>query len=83
MSYKSLRECANDLEKTGQLIRIKEELDPDLEVAEVHRRVYENQGPALLLKKSKEAPSKQSLIFMEPLKGLSTSSGRLSKTSPR
>ncbi|MCB0663043.1 MAG: UbiD family decarboxylase, partial [Saprospiraceae bacterium] len=56
MSYKSLRECANDLEKTGQLIRIKEELDPDLEIAEVHRRIYDKQGPALLFEKVKGSP---------------------------
>jgi 4-hydroxy-3-polyprenylbenzoate decarboxylase len=56
MSYKSLRECANDLERSGQLIRIKEELDPDLEIAEVHRRIYDRQGPALLFEKIKGSP---------------------------
>ena len=56
MSYSSLREAVNDLEKTGQLIRIKTELDPDLEIAEVHRRIYHKQGPALLFEKVKGSP---------------------------
>ena len=51
--YKSLREAALDLEKHGQLIRIKTELDPNLEMAEIHRRVYEAQGPALLFENVK------------------------------
>ena len=47
MGYKSLRECVNDLEKNGHLIRIKEEVDPYLEAAAIHLKVYEKQGPAL------------------------------------
>jgi 4-hydroxy-3-polyprenylbenzoate decarboxylase len=30
MAYKSLQECIDDLDKSGQLIRIKEEVDPYL-----------------------------------------------------
>ena len=48
MSYRSLREAANDLERTGQLIRIKDELDPNLKMAEVHRRIFDAGGPAIL-----------------------------------
>ena len=48
MSYKSLRDCINDLEKNHQLIRIKTPVDPNLEMAEIHRRVYDAKGPALL-----------------------------------
>jgi 4-hydroxy-3-polyprenylbenzoate decarboxylase len=47
MSYKSLQACVNDLEKHGHLIRIKEEIDPYLEAAAIHLRVFENNGPAL------------------------------------
>ncbi|HTN19505.1 MAG TPA: UbiD family decarboxylase [Pelobium sp.] len=47
MGYKSLRDCVDDLEKNGHLIRIKEEVDPYLEAAAIHLRVYEKQGPAL------------------------------------
>jgi 4-hydroxy-3-polyprenylbenzoate decarboxylase len=47
MGYKNLRDCVNDLEKNGHLIRIKEEVDPYLEAAAIHLKVYEKQGPAL------------------------------------
>lgn len=47
MGYKSLQHCVDDLENHGRLIRIKEEVDPHLEAAAIHLRVYEKQGPAL------------------------------------
>ena len=53
MAYKSLEECLLDLEKYGQLIRIKEEVDPYLEMAAIHLRVHEAGGPALLFEKVK------------------------------
>lgn len=46
--YRSMQQCVDDLEKTGQLIRIKTPLDPNLEIAEVHNRIFEKQGPAIL-----------------------------------
>ena len=48
MSYVSLEECLVDLEKNGQLVRIKEEVDPYLEMAAIHLRVHEASGPALV-----------------------------------
>jgi 4-hydroxy-3-polyprenylbenzoate decarboxylase len=48
MGYRSLRECVADLERTRQLVRIDVEVDPFLEAAEIQRRVYQVQGPALL-----------------------------------
>ncbi len=39
--------CVRDLEKNGHLVRIMEEVDPDLEMAEIHRRVYQARGPAV------------------------------------
>src|SRR6476646_3707274 len=48
MPYRSLEDCLLDLEKNGQLVRIKEEVDPYLEMAAIHLRVYEAGGPALL-----------------------------------
>src|ERR1700712_4902802 len=53
MAYRSLEECLLDLEKNGQLIRIKEEVDPYLEMAAIHLRVYEAAGPALLFENVK------------------------------
>ncbi len=54
--YSSLRKCAKDLEKTRQLIRIKSEVDPDLEMAEIHRRFYDAKGPAILFENVKGSP---------------------------
>ncbi|MFT6815657.1 MAG: 4-hydroxy-3-polyprenylbenzoate decarboxylase [Sphingobacteriales bacterium] len=51
--YSSLEECVLDLEKHGHLIRITEEVDPYLELAAIHRRVYAANGPALLFENLK------------------------------
>lgn len=53
MGYKNLAECVADLENHGHLVRIKEEVDPYLEMAAIHLRVYEKQGPALLFENIK------------------------------
>lgn len=56
MIYKSTKECIADLEKHGHLVRVKEEVDPDLEMAEIHRRVYQAGGPAILFERVKGSP---------------------------
>ena len=48
MIYKNLEACVNDLEENTHLIRVNEEVDPYLEMAEIQRRVYQAKGPALL-----------------------------------
>ncbi|MGL5889911.1 MAG: hypothetical protein ACRC3B_08495, partial [Bacteroidia bacterium] len=53
MSYASLRACVDDLERHGHLIRISEEVDPYLEMAAVHLRVFEAGGPALFFENVK------------------------------
>lgn len=53
MGYKSLAHCVADLEEHGHLVRIKEEVDPNLEMAAIHMRVYDAQGPALLFENIK------------------------------
>lgn len=53
MGYKSLEACILDLEKHGHLIRVKEEVDPNLEMAAIHLRVHEAGGPALLFENVK------------------------------
>jgi 4-hydroxy-3-polyprenylbenzoate decarboxylase len=53
MAYKSLEDCLLDLEKNNQLVRIKEEVDPYLEMAAIHLRVFEAGGPALLFENVK------------------------------
>ena len=53
MPYTSLEDCLIDLEKHKQLVRIKEEVDPALEMASIHLRVHEAGGPALLFENLK------------------------------
>ncbi len=53
MSYASLEECISDLERNGHLKRIKQEVDPNLEMAAIHLRVHEAGGPALLFENVK------------------------------
>jgi 4-hydroxy-3-polyprenylbenzoate decarboxylase len=51
--YENLEQCILDLEKHGHLIRIHEEVDPHLEMAAIHLKVYEAGGPALLFENVK------------------------------
>jgi 4-hydroxy-3-polyprenylbenzoate decarboxylase len=53
MGYRTLRECVTELERTGQLVRIERETDPDLEMAAIHRRVNAAGGPALYFSRVK------------------------------
>ena len=48
MAYHSLSDTVSDLRKTKQLLEIKSEVDPNLEAAEIHRRIFEKGGPAIL-----------------------------------
>lgn len=47
MGYRTLKACVDDLARHGRLVRIEAEVDPNLEVAEIQRRVYQAGGPAL------------------------------------
>ncbi|ABA90241.1 UbiD family decarboxylase [Syntrophotalea carbinolica DSM 2380] len=53
MGYRNLTDCVRDLERTGQLRRIDVELDGELEIAAVQRRVFQAGGPALLFTRVK------------------------------
>ncbi len=48
MGYRTLRDCIGDLETSGQLVRIDQPIDPNLEAAEIQRRVFRAGGPAIL-----------------------------------
>ncbi|MDA3903439.1 MAG: UbiD family decarboxylase [Desulfuromusa sp.] len=48
MGYRTLRQAINALESRGQLIRIDQPIDPNLLAGAIQRRVYQQQGPALL-----------------------------------
>src|SRR5688500_9802278 len=53
MAYSTLEECITDLEKNGHLVRIAEEVDPDLEMSAIQLKVFERGGPAVLFEKVK------------------------------
>lgn len=53
MGYSTLEECILDLEKNGHLIRIKEEVDPNLEMATIHLKNFDLKGKAILFEKVK------------------------------
>ena len=53
MPYKSLGASIEDLERHGHLVRIREEVDPELEMAAIHLRVFEAGGPALFFENVK------------------------------
>lgn len=53
MRYSNLEQCIVDLEKHGHLVRIREEVDPHLEMAALHLKVYAAGGPALLFENVK------------------------------
>ncbi len=54
--HSSLRAAVADLERDGQLLRIREEVSPDLDMAAVHRRVFDAGGPALFFEKVAGSP---------------------------
>lgn len=56
MHYQSLRHCVDDLERHEHLVRIKTEVDPHLEIAEIQRRLHEAAGPAVLFENVKGSP---------------------------
>ena len=53
MSFKDLQTFIKQLEKKGELVRIKAEVDPELEITEITDRVSKNYGPALLFENVK------------------------------
>ncbi|MCI0704279.1 MAG: UbiD family decarboxylase [Planctomycetia bacterium] len=53
MGHRTLSAAVADLERAGQLVRIEQEIDPHLEAAEIHRRVYQARGPAIFFARVK------------------------------
>ena len=53
MKYRDLRDFIDQLEALGELKRIKQEVDPYLEVTEISDRVLRMGGPALLFENPK------------------------------
>jgi UbiD family decarboxylase len=48
VSFPDLRAFLDQLRRDGNLVTVEPEVDPNLEVAEIHRRVVAAGGPALL-----------------------------------
>ncbi len=53
MAYTSLKNCLIDLERHGHLIRVTEEVSPNLEMAEIQRRAYASKAPAIYFERVK------------------------------
>lgn len=53
--HKNLRSFLQALRKENEIIEIETEVDPFLEIAEIHRRVIDKQGKALLFKRVKNS----------------------------
>ena len=53
MSYKSLNECISDLNSVNELKKIKEEINPELEMASIHLEEFTNGGKAILFENIK------------------------------
>ncbi len=54
MGYRNLRQCVDDLAEHGHLLRFEDEVDANLEAAEIQRRVFASGGPAIYFAKVKD-----------------------------
>src|SRR3990172_8214411 len=62
MAFSDLREYIAAIEKSGDLLRVKREVDWDMELGAVCRRNFEQSGPALLFEKIKDYPSGYAIL---------------------
>ena len=53
LGYRNLAACVKDLERSGALVRVNEEVSSNLEIGSIQRRVYQAGGPALLFTRVK------------------------------
>jgi 4-hydroxy-3-polyprenylbenzoate decarboxylase len=53
MGFRNLSQCLQALEERGELIRIDQEVDANLEIGAIQRRVFRANGPALLFTRVK------------------------------
>lgn len=67
--HNNLREFIAALKRHNQVQEIDVEVDPHLELAEIHRRVIENEGPVLFFRKLKGVSSLLSQIYLAPEQG--------------
>jgi len=55
MKFHNLKECVSFLEKEKELVTIDQAVDPNLEMAQITRRVFDAGGPALLFTRVKNS----------------------------
>ena len=53
MGYKSLKACISDLNSVNELKKIKEEINPELEMASINLEEFANGGKAILFENIK------------------------------
>jgi 4-hydroxy-3-polyprenylbenzoate decarboxylase len=53
MAYKSLQQCVSDLDKKGELLKISDEINPDLDMATLHLDEFAKGGKAILFENVK------------------------------
>ena len=51
MAYESLADFLEELEAEGELVRVRAEVDPILEISEITDRISKAHGPALFFEK--------------------------------
>lgn len=54
MPYADLRDFLNLLEREGELVRVKAEVDPNLEITEILNRLLKDNGPAVIFENVKD-----------------------------
>ncbi|MDP2645434.1 MAG: UbiD family decarboxylase [Desulfobacterales bacterium] len=59
MAFNSIREFIAALDKSGDIVRVKEQVDWELEIGAINRRAYEMQGPAVLFENIKDYPGQR------------------------
>ena len=53
MAYKSLQQCVSDLDKKGELLKISDEINPDLDMASIHLEEFAKGGKAIIFENIK------------------------------
>ena len=56
VKHRSTRDVVDDLRAGGRLIEVEDEVDPNLEMAEIQRRAYLAEAPAILFENVKGSP---------------------------
>src|SRR5258707_3076007 len=85
MAYQDLREFIRALDKAGELKRIRQEVDPILEIAEITDRVSKQVGPALLFERPKgyRTPVLINAFGSEPRMNLALEVDRIEEVAER